>query len=211
MIQQSGAEGSDQRWWQRPDAFAVFGKKQLLRIEQCEYLGGWEGITEGHGGNGLEVSAAGLCYGYPGIVSIRVPWDRVDRMAVTGREQAYRPRVTVGRAAGKWATSPIGLYSLLVKEKSAQILIGTYGGEEGAFQTAAHSAQDLRGILAPVLRHYPDPESRAAVSDAASRAPATSTGPSLADQIRELAELHKAGVLTDEEFSAKKGELLARM
>ena len=192
MIQQSGAEGSDQRWWQRPDAFAVFGKKQLLRIEQCEYLGGWEGITEGHGGNGLEVSAAGLCYGYPGIVSIRVPWDRVDRMAVTGREQAYRPRVTVGRAAGKWATSPIGLYSLLVKEKSAQILIGTYGGEEGAFQTAAHSAQDLRGILAPVL-------------------PATSTGPSLADQIRELAELHKAGVLTDEEFSAKKGELLARM
>jgi uncharacterized protein YnzC (UPF0291/DUF896 family) len=33
----------------------------------------------------------------------------------------------------------------------------------------------------------------------------------LADQIRELAELHKAGVLTDEEFSAKKGELLARM
>jgi hypothetical protein len=30
------------------------------------------------------------------------------------------------------------------------------------------------------------------------------------DQIRKLAELHKDGVLTDEEFTAKKQELLSR-
>ena len=29
--------------------------------------------------------------------------------------------------------------------------------------------------------------------------------------LKELAELHKAGVLTDEEFNAKKQELLARI
>ncbi len=31
------------------------------------------------------------------------------------------------------------------------------------------------------------------------------------DQIRKLAELHEAGILTDEEFTTKKTELLARL
>lgn len=31
------------------------------------------------------------------------------------------------------------------------------------------------------------------------------------DQIRKLAELHEEGILTDEEFSAKKSELLGRL
>lgn len=31
------------------------------------------------------------------------------------------------------------------------------------------------------------------------------------DQIRKLAELHEQGILTDEEFTAKKTELLSRM
>lgn len=31
------------------------------------------------------------------------------------------------------------------------------------------------------------------------------------DQIRKLAELHDAGILTDEEFTTKKTELLARL
>ena|ERR1019366_6590644 len=35
--------------------------------------------------------------------------------------------------------------------------------------------------------------------------------PSVMDQIRELSELHAAGVLTDEEFTSKKAELLTRL
>jgi uncharacterized membrane protein YeaQ/YmgE (transglycosylase-associated protein family) len=38
-----------------------------------------------------------------------------------------------------------------------------------------------------------------------------SEGESVADQLRKLAELRDAGVLTDEEFETKKQELLARM
>jgi hypothetical protein len=37
------------------------------------------------------------------------------------------------------------------------------------------------------------------------------TAPSIPDQIRALAELHAVGILTDDEFTAKKAELLARM
>lgn len=36
-------------------------------------------------------------------------------------------------------------------------------------------------------------------------------GPDLIDQIKRLGALHSAGVLSDEEFSSKKAELLARM
>ncbi len=33
----------------------------------------------------------------------------------------------------------------------------------------------------------------------------------IVDQIRKLAELHEQGILTDEEFTAKKTELLSRL
>lgn len=49
-------------------------------------------------------------------------------------------------------------------------------------------------------------------SAAAPAAPPASAGVSdVPDQIKKLADLHAAGVLTDEEFNAKKAELLGRM
>lgn len=50
----------------------------------------------------------------------------------------------------------------------------------------------------------------AGATSPSSAAPATST-PDAADQIKKLADLHAAGVLTDDEFNAKKAELLDRM
>ena len=37
------------------------------------------------------------------------------------------------------------------------------------------------------------------------------SAPSIPEQSRALSELHSAGILTDDEFSAKKAELLSRM
>jgi hypothetical protein len=39
----------------------------------------------------------------------------------------------------------------------------------------------------------------------------TAASESIPAQIQQLADLHSAGVLTEDEFSAKKAELLARM
>jgi len=53
-----------------------------------------------------------------------------------------------------------------------------------------------------------------AIRDAISRAqasPVASEGPDVIAQIAKLKELHDAGILTDEEFGAKKAELLARL
>jgi hypothetical protein len=42
-------------------------------------------------------------------------------------------------------------------------------------------------------------------------APSSTSAPDIAEQIRKLADLHAAGILTDDEFSAKKADLLDRM
>jgi len=39
--------------------------------------------------------------------------------------------------------------------------------------------------------------------------PAQEAGPSMADQLQQLADLHASGVLSDEEFAAAKAKLLA--
>lgn len=54
---------------------------------------------------------------------------------------------------------------------------------------------------------------RVAGGPAPAAAPAAASGPAetVSDQLRQLGELRDAGVLTQEEFDAKKAELLARM
>ena len=44
--------------------------------------------------------------------------------------------------------------------------------------------------------------------DATSAAPAAGSGGSDLDQLEKLAELHQQGILTDEEFAAKKAQIL---
>lgn len=53
---------------------------------------------------------------------------------------------------------------------------------------------------------------QAALNAVGSAAPTSAASqPDIADQIKKLADLHAAGVLTDEEFNAKKADLLDRM
>jgi hypothetical protein len=204
----------EQPWWQHSDAFAALGKHGRLLIEECEYQGGWDWLTKSVGDRKtLEVSGVGLRHGihdYDAVVTI-IQWDQIQTVTVAGPAEASRPRVSVDRALRWWLTTPVGLFGLLLKEKSALIVIGTEDGGEGVFQTTAYLSQDLRAKLAPVLRHYPDPPPPVPSSEAASGALATPVGPSVPDQIRQLAELRDSGILTEAEFQAKKAELLSRM
>jgi hypothetical protein len=59
-------------------------------------------------------------------------------------------------------------------------------------------------VLAAVREAGPAPEP--VLAGAARRDPAD-----IADRIRHLGELHEAGLVTDEEFSAKKAQLLAEL
>jgi hypothetical protein len=50
-----------------------------------------------------------------------------------------------------------------------------------------------------------------AIQQGAPEAPAAAPNGGIPEQIQQLSELHAAGVLTDQEFSAKKADLLSRM
>ena len=62
-----------------------------------------------------------------------------------------------------------------------------------------------------VIRQLVQEARKPAVQQVVMPAPAQPTGPSIPEQIQQLASLHQAGILTDAEFDKKKADLLARM
>jgi hypothetical protein len=192
------ARVAEEGWWTHPDAFKAFGRSGSLPVTKCDYLGGWSEHPKGHSDNQLEIDAAGLRYkGFKTILLI--PWDQVEAIEVEGPDQASK-RVSAGRVM------MIGVFALAAKKsvKSAVLTITMKSGEQAVFQTHEWMALDLKAKLSPVLsqlRQLP------AATPSATPAPALSS----ADEIRKLAELRDAGILTEAEFQAKKAELLARM
>jgi hypothetical protein len=63
--------------------------------------------------------------------------------------------------------------------------------------------------MAPSVAMAPSAAPQAAANPAPTRSAADSS--SVMEQIKKLAELHAAGILTDPEFTSKKAELLSRL
>ncbi|MGB8020737.1 MAG: SHOCT domain-containing protein [Candidatus Nanopelagicales bacterium] len=72
----------------------------------------------------------------------------------------------------------------------------------------AADAETLRGLIMDQILHG---SSHAAPAPAAPAAPVQPDGDAVIEQIRKLGELRDAGILTPEEFEAKKAELLGRL
>lgn len=68
---------------------------------------------------------------------------------------------------------------------------------------------DYKGQPAPTPT--PAPQAPTPAPIAPEPASATPVGSSIMDQIAQLGQLHDAGILTDEEFAAKKADLLAKL
>jgi hypothetical protein len=68
---------------------------------------------------------------------------------------------------------------------------------------------DYKGQAVPTAT--PAPQAPAPAPVAPAPVPAAPAGPSIMDQIAQLGQLHDAGILTDEEFAAKKADLLAKL
>jgi hypothetical protein len=91
-----------------------------------------------------------------------------------------------------------------VEELSEEELMAAM--QELGIQSAALSAED-KAALAQDAAANPDEPEEAAPPGAG--APATAT-PSYIEELRQLGELRDQGILTDEEFEAKKQEILGR-
>lgn len=87
------------------------------------------------------------------------------------------------------------------------------GGETIDISISGRSAeikQIAHGRGETFIAAYRRVRSESAAATAAAAQP-VAAAPDLTDQIRKLSELHSAGILTDDEFNAKKADLLSRM
>ncbi|WP_309057220.1 DUF4429 domain-containing protein [Streptomyces sp.] len=74
-----------------------------------------------------------------------------------------------------------------------------------------HESLPFAAAVLAAIRTSPDRAPVAAAAPALGRAGASGDPGAVAERIRHLGELHRAGLVTDEEFTAKKAELLAEL
>ena len=181
-------------------------KMNAVTASDTQYLGGWSGHTKTYTGMSkkiLRVDSEGVSLAAFKTI-FTIPWSVIVALEVEGPEQASQ-RVTVTRALA------VGVFALAAKKKSkaAVLIVRTQDGEEALFQTEKYTAPELRTKLTPFI-------SQLRVAQAQSPAPVEAAKPSGVDsdpveQIRKLGELRDQGLLTPEEFEAKKTELLGRL
>lgn len=87
-------------------------------------------------------------------------------------------------------------------------VVGVASGNNIDFHVPHDAAPRIRPLLTDlILGKTPAPEHPSAPAPASAPQPTTTP----VEQLRQLAELRDAGILSDEEFTTKKAEILARM
>jgi hypothetical protein len=82
------------------------------------------------------------------------------------------------------------------------------GGAYMAGKSAQRRRSEQEGMYAEQDQRISDLEQQQAAPAAPAPAAEPAAGPSMLDQLNQLAGLHQSGMLTDEEFSAAKAKLL---
>jgi hypothetical protein len=105
------------------------------------------------------------------------------------------------------------IFYVLVRRNTLQITLAAYPAENGArLVIGGDDRQGVTGLKkwAKRLPKEPEPSQPLAPSELPENSPTTDRV-SLADKLRELAELRDAGLITQEEYETKRAELLRRM
>ncbi|WP_159601521.1 DUF4429 domain-containing protein [Agromyces humi] len=120
-----------------------------------------------------------------------------------GRSEKAIPVTGIGAVQFKEATSLVnGHLQFSISGETSKKKIGfgknqDMSKDENAIIFRKSTSDDFKAVVAAIR--------------SAQAAPATAAQPDATEQLAKLAELHKQGVLTDDEFAAKKAELLDRI
>jgi len=131
---------------------------------------------------------------------VRLFSDRIER-------EKPRGRFSVSSAAQDHEVIPIrSVTSVNIKKDGMMLSKVTVksGGGEIPFRFRHEDAQSFRSAIMPLVIAAGNPPSQAMPTP-------TTAEPDAADQVRKLAELRDAGIVSEEEFQTKKAELLKRM
>ena len=186
-------------WWHLPGTGLPFD------LGEADYLGGHSVARKGLNGVTVEMQAEQIRVGF-GIRAFVVPWSAVRGVHTDTHETLLeRPVVTRMTAASvlDLACDPAPSYLVVETEGEALVFafplsqpdlesrcLGLISGDAGA--------DSLLALDGPGAAPEPEPG-------------APEPAPAAARLLRELADLHAEGVLSDEEFAEKKAEILRRM
>lgn len=132
---------------------------------------------------------------------IAIPANQIVSFEITGKEQT-NARLSVTRIV------TLGVFSLAAPKRStkkeASIYIGLKDGRKLMFQTQSLTESDVHRKLANAISHYRSLQA----SQGSYQQPVPTQILDVAGEIARFADLKKQGILTDDEFEAKKKQLL---
>lgn len=194
-----------------PDLDHLASTRSDLRIENpniplglglCTYVGGFESQPTAIESIRTTVYPSGIAAG-----PIAIPWSTVLDIWVYGPDTAHS-QVTVPRVL------LLGVFALAVPKSKKQsfLVIETEPGQ-GVIECHSHTSAELRSFIEPLRRRLraEQLERDGPTNTTTSHAPDEHARSDLIAQIRQLAELRDDGLITDDEFEAKKSEMLRRI
>lgn len=133
--------------------------------------------------------------------NISIPANQIASFEITGKEQT-NTRLSVTRMV------TLGVFSLAAPKRStkkeATIYVGLKDGRQLMFQTTNLTESDAHRKLASAISHYSSLQTK---QNGHQQSAPTQTL-DVAGEIARFADLKKQGILTDDEFEAKKKQLL---
>lgn len=169
-----------------------------VTFQKAQYLGGLPGTKATKAAVNLFVTDDGVGHGMFGPKS-PISWDEI---AGIGFETGTAAKSRAGKVMAFGVLGLAGRKS----QNEANITVQKANGDVALWRVEGKSGHQVRGGFQAFMtaKGVPCLDDAPAAADVVSETAPTS----VADEIAKLAELHKAGVLTDEEFAAHKANLL---
>lgn len=169
-----------------------------VTFHKAVYLGGLPGDKGGYKGNLFADDEAIGMGQFTGPKKSSVRWDEMTGISFDSGTAAKS-------RAGKALL--VGVFALAAKntQKDATITVTRNDGNVAIYQLTGTSGGAVRAKLQPFLVEH----GVRCTDDAP--LPAEAQAPDPAEQLKKLADLHQSGLLTDEEFAAKRATIVDKL
>jgi hypothetical protein len=179
-------------------------------LTQVNYVKG----SASHKGT-LKVTKEGIYWDSGKKSYVRVPWAGLQNISVAQgqvRKGSYMPGVYIPGAAGQVLNTARRARNMNASQRVEACIIRVQAAPHGQtyqFQTL-HSLNETMAALKPTLVAVQAQIQRVSKAAAASLQVQAQAAPAgVADELKKLAELRDAGILSDDEFAAQKAKVLA--
>lgn len=173
-----------------------------VSIQKAQYCGGLPDSKGSKNTSNLWATDEGIGHGAFGPKFL-IPWADVASVSFDSGTAAKSRK---GKAV------MFGVFALAAKntQSAADVTILLKDGNVALYRILGKSGHQVRGKLQPFLtaQGVACPDDAATVPSPTPPTPAVASTSSVADELGKLAELHRSGALTDEEFAAHKAKLL---